>query len=89
MIHPHKRIEIPFELTVFDCLAMILHAHRAVAVGSRNEDHILPPDTIPQEPGKGIGVDEYATDMPKVKILVAIGHTSGNYGPLGKHRPGP
>ena len=61
-------------------LAVALHDGRAVAVGARGEDDVLAAQTVAQEAGEEVGRDKDATDVAKVKALVAIGLAGGNDG---------
>ena len=61
-------------------LAVALHDGRAVAVGARGEDDVLAAQTVAQEAGEEVGRDKDATDVAKVKALVAVGLAGGNDG---------
>ena len=61
-------------------LAVALHDGRAVAVGARGEDDILAAQTVAQEAGEEVGRDKDATNVAKVKALVAVGLAGGNKG---------
>ena len=61
-------------------LAVALHDGRAVAVGARGEDDILAAQTVAQEAGEEVGRDKDATNVAKVKALVAVGLAGGNDG---------
>ena len=61
-------------------LAVALHDGRAIAVGARGEDDVLAAQTVAQEAGEEVGRDKDATDVAKVKALVAVGLAGGNDG---------
>ena len=61
-------------------LAVALHDGRAVAVGARGEDDVLAAQAVAQEAGEEVGRDKDATNVAKVKALVAVGLAGGNDG---------
>lgn len=58
----------------FHFLAIALFDRRTIAVGSRNEAHVLAPDPIAQKACEAVSGHEYATNMPEVQRLIAVGH---------------
>ena len=66
-------------------LAEALHDGGAVAIGARDEDHVLAAQAVAQEAGVEVCGHEDAAHVAEVQALVAIGHARGDHGPT---RPG-
>ena len=74
------------EFARLDELAVPLVDGRTEAIGTRDEPHVLGPDTVAQETGVAVGRHEHAGYVSEMERLVSVGHARRDNGTLGPAR---